>query len=168
MTAEQLKSENLTTWLELRALEHGTPNQHERWLAKMLPEDELTALARTELFHGFDKYKRWKNIGDAAAERDVRHTPVCDNDDMPPTYVFETKPTHDMTHDQWEQMKLIQATAEAITKLHPWCIDGGCTVRMTPRAHVAKCARCARSVSYPTALVTVEWAGRTLTREYSL
>lgn len=162
-----LKPENVVTWLELHALEQGTENQMERWLAKLLPEDELTALARKEIFAGFDPYKRWQNISELDADNAIRHGDLCDDPDLASAILFETKPAYNLTHDQWELMKRVQATTEA-TRKHAWCVEGGCTVRMQPRVHVAVCARCNGSVRYPAALVTVEWAGRTLTREYAL
>jgi len=167
MTGE-LKRENLVTWLELRALELGTPNQMERWIAKLLPEDELTALARKEIFSGLDTFKRWKNVSEEDADADIKHTGMCEAIDTRPPLVFDTLPAYHMTHDEWDTMKKIQSIIDTTAKRHVWCADGGCTIKMKPQAHNATCARCNKGRSYATALVTVEWAGRTLTREYAL
>lgn len=158
--------DNLTTWLELEALKGGTDNQRDRWAHQLLPEDELTALARAELFSGFSDLKRWKNISELEADNAINHADACYDDG--PTIKFGTEPAEFMTHDEWESYKLIQTAIDHVTNSHPWCLNADVTFKFATRRHVATCQVCKKAVRFSTALVTAQWAGRTLSREYSL
>jgi hypothetical protein len=162
-----LKTDNVITWLELRALEHGTDNQMERWLAKMLPEDELTALARNEIFAGFVPFTRWKNITELDADNDIRHEPDCGVAFNVPGIDFRTVHATKLDHDQWETWKRLADVMKTIQTTHSWCVNADTVLSAEPRIHIATC-KCKRQALYHTALVTVAWAGRVLTREYKL
>src|SRR6185295_12666870 len=69
----ELDVKNMIVWLELEALKLGTDNQRERYSAGLLPEDELTALARTELFTGFAGLRRWAKRDHTALGEKLKH-----------------------------------------------------------------------------------------------
>jgi len=162
-------TDNLTTWLELEAVKLGSQNQRERWTNHLLPEDELAALARTELFGEFENLKRWRNISEAEADEHILHDQVCVQSDDAPDIAFETT-THvkALTHGQWESYKLVQEAIDRTLATHPWCHQGGCKLVLATKAHTATCRRCKRCITHFTALVNATWAGRILSREYLL
>lgn len=163
---EQLTAQNLVTWLETEALKHGTDNQRERWGMKLLPEDELTALARTEIFAGFAELKRWKNISESLAETIIKHS--CDPFGTMSITFCTIAHVASLTAGEWEVYKQVQTAVDATMNNHRWCVDADVKLAITTRSHVATCKRCSGSVSHRTALVSALWAGRVLTREYTL
>jgi hypothetical protein len=167
MTVWDLPSidKNLTMWLELEALKRGTANQRERWDHQLLPEEELTALARNELFECFTM-KRWKNMSIAEAHDAIRHAEECHG--IAPI-TFETEVTFDaLTHTQWESWKVVQSAVNQTSKTHPWCVQANVTLTIVCKMHVATCNHCKKQVRFATALVVAQWAGRKLTREFAL
>jgi hypothetical protein len=162
----ELKRDNLITWLESEALKHGTVNQRERWAAKLLPEDELTALARKEIFSPFESLKRWRNLSQREADLAIKHNDACQLQ-APVTFV-SLDDVDFLTADEWKVYKLVQACVDATMGAHSWCTDGGCEVSFKLGGHLATCTVCNKAIRFATAMVTVQWAGRTLTREYTL
>lgn len=161
--------DNLTTWQELEALKLGTLNQRERWLAKLLPEDELLALARTALFAPLGEFKRWSNKRDLRAG-DLTHTASCPELVYPAherSVRFETVPAVELGADEWDVLKAIQHAAQRIGA-HPWLEHTKAAAAVESREHRATCEKCGAQAFRAVALVSVPWAGRTLTREYVL
>lgn len=167
-----LRAENMRAWLESCALEHGTPNQRERWLANILPEDELLALARAELFKPLEDVKRWRKI----EVSHVRHRgEKCHADllgDMTPAIKFETvdpakQPASGISHDEWRTFKKIRDGVE-VMQMHEWLRRSGGQVEIRCQMHRAECTACRQVTVRNSAVVRVTWAGRVLVREYAL
>jgi len=174
--------------LEIYAILTGRPDQLERWEVGLLPQDELLALARTELFKPFDGLPRWNSRSGAhnATIRwgDVRHKDDCSfhkakSEDWEP-YVerlkaqgairFEATPADELGADQWRALKEMTALANRASQ-HAWLTvtaAGGEVFAVAPRAHTATCTMCAEEIYKASALVSVKWAGRLLSREYVL
>lgn len=155
--------------LEREALaKRGTDNQRARYAAGFLPEDELLAIARAELFAPFNAFKPWHNR--FLKPHAVKHRErTCRG-----TIAFETADADELTHDQWEVLAQIKAAAE-IAADHHWivrsCVHGGADVhkvRVDPLAHWATCEVCGAEEVRASVKVTIQWAGRLLTREYAL
>lgn len=165
MTAEQ--ADTLITWLELEAVKLGTDNQRERWRAMLLPDDELKALVREPLFSGFENLRRWQNLTDVQADEQISHSGMCRMSNLLPAIEFSTEELAKMTHGMWETFKVAQTAADKLQH-HPWFEKGGSEISLSPRTHVATCAACKGQIHHASVLVTIQWAGRVLTREYKL
>lgn len=167
-----LRSENMRTWLETCALEHGTPNQRERWAAGLLPEDELLALARAELFKPLEGTRRWRKI----EVSHVRHRgEACHAQllgDMTPAIRFESAdmnatPAAALSHEQWEAFKVVRDHV-VVMQMHEWLRRSGGSAEVQCQIHRATCTACHQVTERTSAIVRVTWAGRVLVREYAL
>lgn len=162
----KLSTDNLRTWLEHEALEHGTLNQRERYNAGVLPESELVQLARDQLFARFYECKRWNNLSEHDARMLIRHKPCPGT--APGVLFGVVDAVMSLTHDQWESLRKLKAIAELMDD-HTWCkASPECKLVVTPRLHIATCKQCGATLERTTALVSSTWAGRLLTREYAL
>jgi hypothetical protein len=159
--------------LETLAVRLGTTNQQERFAAGMLPEDELLALARAELFKPFellamDGVKRWgKDTKVKISE--IRHERTCEEreDASPQAILFETCQAGELKHGEWETYRRFQTTRD-IAAEHPWLARVARGVLLEPLAHFATCSVCQAEASRMSVKVTIHWAGRELVREYVL
>lgn len=149
--------------LEAAAAHLGTDNQRERFAAGLLPEDELLALARGELYRPFDGLPRWGKYT-LVRVADIRHTPKCEGHDK--DVVFESCQAGELSHDEWVAYRALQA-ARDIAALHPWLSSPG-AITLEPMGHFATCTACDAEVCRMSAKVIVKWAGRELVREYVL
>jgi hypothetical protein len=146
---------------ELEALSLATDNQRERYAAGLLPEDELLAIARAELFKPFDGFKRWRT-GSGVKSEDVRH----DRDCQDRTVIFETTQAGELSHDEWSMYRTI-GEARNKSALHSWFTESA-AVTIEPLTHWATCTSCKGEAARSSVKVSVQWAGRVLVREYSL
>ena len=155
---------------ELQLLKlHGSENQRERWTAGLLPEDELLALARSVLFAPFASFPRWQKL----LHQDVRHDKSCSGGAI----TFDTRKPADLTHDEWALYKKISGVAiEHAYQLHqirkaaggePYQLTGVTCVPSIVE-HVGRCSICPAECFGRAANIRIEWAGRPLSREYSL
>lgn len=178
-----LRHDNLIVWLELEALRLGTDNQRERWAAKALPNDEIALLARVALFSPLEHFVRWQPIG----LRQVPHkaprglamalnprpwdgvcpTKLEGGPSLDESIEFDTRPEAELSHSEWEIAKDI-IDACGLASRHEWCRRQGVAFKIELRTHVGRCKACERSIKKPSILVSVQWAGRTLSREYAL
>jgi hypothetical protein len=139
--------------LELR----GTASQLERYDAGLLPDDELFALARTVLFAPFAGFRRWVKLAPA----DLMHRRGCHGD-----VAFETRSAPDLNAEEWAMFKTIrdvvfEANDNVLREHHT---SGDVSIV----EHAGTCAVCGAQVFARSASVRIEWAGRPLSREYSL
>ena len=146
-------------------LKLGTDNQRERYAAGMLPEDELSQLARDELFKMLQGMPRWafSKMRESLA-RTFKHDRLCQ---MKTTGDYEASELAELTHDEWARLKIIRETCEVIEK-HPWLTNGRGKVSVRGTSHWFSCKHCSAEVVKSSVKVEIEWAGRTLTREYIL
>jgi len=161
---EQLHADNLRTMQELHAVEtRGTASQLARWFGGCLPERELCDIARDELFKPFAdlplrrKMTRFDIHGVAAS------CPLPDS----VQWSVSSRPT--LLPEQWERLEQIRAAADTAAQ-HQWLrlSAPADVVQISVRSHSGVCGRCARVKVQQSALVTITWAGRTLSREYAL
>jgi hypothetical protein len=160
---------NLIPWLEAQAVSMGDDNQRERHASGVLPEDELLHLARAELFRPFADLRRWSSSGRSGVNLTasaVKHTKRCTAKDGTGVK-FETCQAGELTHDEWRSLKTIQELAVAVDA-HPWMRRAGAKVTIESQTHWATCARCEAEACRSSAKVSIQWAGRILTREYAL
>lgn len=157
---EMLQHDHHRLWQERQAAGVGKPNQLARYERGSLPEQELLALARNELFEPFAVPFR----------RRQRMTATDIHDDEPCTgeVIWSTIPNPRLTDRQWRTWRHIEDTlADAMS--HPWMYlssreDG--TAQMLE--HRGSCPACMGHRAHQSALVSIVWAGRTLSREYLL
>ena len=140
---------------------YGSENQHERWAAGLLPESELLSLARWELFAAFASFPRWVKLEGT----DLRHARSCPSGGYG-SVSFATHKPSTLTHDEWAVFKKITAAVSAA--------NNGPLVRYGVQAtaelveHVGRCNSCDGSLSGRAASIRITWAGRPLSREYTL
>lgn len=156
---------------------HGTPEQIERWQAQVLPEEELVKLARDVLFKPLEGLPRWNSRSNRRASSlqatDLAHPVSCPHHQRPREPLdewrerllaagavrFETTEAAEMSKEEW-------ATYKKVTFLAA-CVPAD-ELYVKRNTHWATCTMCANEMCRNTALVTVHWAGRVLSREYRI
>lgn len=165
-----MQADNLRTWLELEVLKLGTADQRRLHMECGISEDELTGLARHELFKELHGERRWagRDRVDLVA-RNVSHVykPGDDLDAVHDGYDFESAEVDVLTVAELRTLRRLEAFAEK-TRRHPWVAPGGGGVTITTTSHWATCRVCLAEHCRSSAKITIEWAGRLLTREYAL
>ena len=85
---------------------------------------------------------------------------------VPVTWTTTTIST--LTDAQWDAVTPIHAALD-VARQHPWLRRSPpSSVRVLLRGHLATCDVCRRTYTDPAARVEIDWAGRTLSREYAL
>lgn len=183
-----LTAENFRSWQEWQALTRGSPSQRERWAAGTLPDQELLDLARGELFRpfalfgkrtpmGFSDIKHpvsaggiWKCLGVPRASG-----PVTDANKL---VAWQTKLNPELDEREHAMLQGLNARALEVAS-HPWlrqCSPAAQAsgarmpevIGVSPREHSGTCTVCDSTVYERSALVSIHWAGRVLSREYVL
>jgi hypothetical protein len=137
---------------------YGSENQYERLLSGLLPEAELLALARYELFLSFASFRRWQKL----EAGDVRHERSCNGG----VVTFSTSAPGSLTHDEWATFKQITAAVDAA---NGGVLNGekvSATISLVE--HVGRCSVCPAETFGRAVNIRIEWAGRPLSREYTL
>lgn len=170
-TSEAMRGENLRIYQEHTACEaHGTPSQRQRWALGLLPDHELLAIARAELFTAFAGFPRRARLG----SNSIPHPRAPDGSiacgspvsEIPVDWVTLAAPS--LSQPEWDSV-LRMGSAVLATRRHPWLTGSVCDpVTVALREHKGTCRVCGATRSDRSAHVSVSWAGRTLTREYSL
>lgn len=135
---------------------HGTTNQLERYLAGLLPDDELHALARGVLFAPFAGFRRWIKLAPA----DLMHRRGCRGD-----VTFRTQEVEDLEADEWSKFKDVRDVLFANDGILRANNAHG---KVEIVEHIGQCSLCGNECSARAAAVKIDWAGRPLSREYSL
>lgn len=161
LVVEKLRGDNLRAYLEQTAISRGDASQQERYAAGVLPDAELVGLARTELFDPFVIFpKRIK----MKAEWIQHHRP---HDILLETVAFATAPLATFDPETWKTIKRFDKVVEIATA-HPWMTAAGATFTLEAREHTAQCTICKATRRQRSVLISTEWAGRPLSREYAL
>lgn len=142
---------------------YGSVNQAERWEVGLLPENELLALARWEIFAAFAGFPRWDKI-DA---HELKHERGCENYGGTGTVGFTTRKPDNLTHDEWAIFKKI-TTAVSQANNNGVLARYGVQATVDLVEHVGRCSMCGAEVFGRSASIRVTWAGRPLSREYTL
>jgi hypothetical protein len=139
---------------------HASENQRERFAAGLLPEDEMLGLVRFELFKPFASFRRWEKL----EHQDLRH----ERGILCPTYgvVYETREPSVLTHDEWSIFKKI-TTAMRAANIGPLS-EHDVTASASLVEHVGHCNTCGAEAFGRSVNIRIEWAGRPLSREYTL
>lgn len=147
----------MTAYLEDAAAALGTRDQRERYAAGVLPEEELLALARAELFRRFAGLKRWAGRYRVTMGMMLKHADGCAESDLQ----FETTEVSELDGSEWATLTAIRELAAVA---HPWAPE----VAVVTMTHWVTCAGCKAESSRSVAKVSMTWAGRILVREYVL
>jgi hypothetical protein len=176
---ELLRATNMRTWLEFEAARLGTPRQLEDYSKGRLGEGDLRRLAREHLFAPFRDLPRWTPMG----WRDVTHVRagcigtvtfdvVADGDGYMHGY-SRVPSSACANHDSvvvcsctQRGRKIGELTIEA--GRHQWLLRSGEGFSVAVRNHIATCTACGAREVRLSSLVSVEWASRTLSREFAL
>lgn len=126
----------------------GSDVQRARQTEGLLSEDEALALVRERVFAPFADLERYRRLDGDELEHD---------DDCPDARArFDVDSADALTDAQFLRLRAIRAAAP----------EGA---EVEPRIHTASCGDCsARAVSRASALVTLDWHGHQLSREYAL
>lgn len=145
--AEQQRQ--LQSWIA----DHGTESQRERFAESVLPEDELKQALRDHLFATLDEIPRYERLTKSDVYAACHDDDVCIEGNP---CEFRAADTSELSEAEYEALKCVRALAPqgatVIARIH----SGGFETESEWRIH-----RLA-------ALVTVEFCGYTLSREYSL
>jgi len=176
---EQEEIGNHRAWQEHQALrDRGTFDQRTRWCSCILPEDELLGIVRDELFRPFGLLTKRRQMvfADLPHPVDVRGIWEClrgtaagrTSKSLADLVTWETAPSPRLTAPEYRTLLRIQeATAEI--QRHPWMQGtSGEAVSTEVREHRGICKKCGGMAFERSALVTIQWAGRNLSREYVL
>lgn len=136
----------------------GTQNQVERLDAGLLPEYELTSLARHVLYEPLASLERWEPI--RASE--VEHLPGC----YQRLVRFSTRTPEHLSADEWTLYRQIQTVVEAMNQGH--LADHATRAEVSLVEHVGACGGCGAEAYGRSARVAMIWEGHPLAREYSL
>lgn len=175
-TTELLRRDNLVTWQEMEAVRLGTEDQRERYGAGALPDEELCRIARSVLFTAFDGFLPRKKLTASAIGHPRRQdsqvwlcaTPgAADHSAFPIPVTWSTMPSPVLTPSEWVTLTRMNRAVND-TNRHPWLVDAPISATIATRIHKGVCQRCQREAAQASALVTIAWAGRTLSREYVL
>lgn len=178
--AAEMRAEDRRIWQEVEALRTGDSNQRARGASGCLPEAELLELARTELFRPFGLQTQRRKMVLAS----IPH-PKADNgfwkcvqrtslDEAPivldQLVEWSTIPEPALTAVEWRALESIRRASDEVAR-HPWMArraQHAEEVGFQVREHLGVCKRCQEIASERTALVSIQWAGRVLSREYVL
>jgi hypothetical protein len=179
---EQKEIGNRHAWQEHQALrDRGTFDQRTRWSSCILPDEELLGIVRTELFRSFGLFtkRRQMTFADVPHPVDFRGIWEClrgtaagvvgvASKSLADMVTWETAPNPRLTAPEYRALLRIQETVAEIRR-HPWMQGtGGEPVSAEVREHRGTCKKCGGMTFERSALVTIQWAGRCLSREYVL
>lgn len=187
LQGEELRTaDNLRAWQESQAVtQHGSDSQRTRWLSGTLPEAELLELARGQLFRPLALFQKRTPMNFAAVDHprtagnlwkclNVPRAsgPVRDGNDL---MTWETVHSPELTEREHGVLRSLNDHAREVAA-HPWLRQSPVNptpalpevVGVSPREHRGTCSVCQRTVYERSALVSVYWAGRVLSREYVL
>ena len=145
--------------MELDIVKLGSADQKERWHAGTLPEDELLSLARGVLFAPFNDIPRWQML----EPEEVHHTRDCRASKAVEFMVVDRVR---LTRSEWATLNRISALTIVASDLA--FLQDVLAFEVKLRCHLARCSACHAEIDGMSALVSVSWAGRTLSREYAL
>jgi hypothetical protein len=177
---ELLRATNMRTWLEFEAARLGTPRQLEDYSKGRLGEGDLRRLARDHLFAPFRDLPRWAPMG----WRDVTHKSIgCvgevtfEVNDVGDSLMPSPEPRYRNSSCADHDMVIVCSCTQRGRKIgelsieagrHQWLLRSGEGFSVAIRNHVATCTACGAREVRLSALVRVEWASRTLSREFAL
>lgn len=157
----EVQEANLAYWQESEAIRHGTAREHQLWDQAALPDHDLTRIAREVLFAPFAPIRRRVRMGTNAVHA---VTSPCTG---PIGWASKPCPLTQLASWELETLgKVIEIAAQASE--HPWLAPSIHNFSVEARQNVGICERCSRDASDTSALVSIQWAGRTLSREYAL
>lgn len=161
-----LRDKNMITWLEFEALKLGTDNQRERHAAGVLPTEELTALARGELYKPLENWGRWHNKAFTAG--DVRHRGPCHGGPLDVKFTTTGGAAlPPMEGTAWEALKALRHAVNKVN-VHPWLMRSHSSAQVDVTRHQARCELCRAQVTRYAAKVIIPWGAHILVREYVL
>jgi len=168
---------NIVAWQELEALRtHGAADDRHRWMQQCMPESDLIAIAKRELFRPLATFSRLRQTGFADIDhpknsRNLWECLLTSKSGTANLIELTTLQGPELDMNERGALMRIQECAEHM-RAHPWlCVSNrfvGNPVSLLVREHRCTCRVCGRSISRKAVLVTAAWAGRHLVNEYIL
>lgn len=165
--------DSLHAWQVQEALSLAPDEARVRWECGV-GSDDVAAIVRPVLFGAFAGFNRRRQMLASA----IHHPRAADGSwlcagnwqqglqvEIPVRW--STLPDPALTYAEEGTMERLRA-AMSTTSQHPWLCQTPHAVTASPRIHKGVCERCHRQVADTSVLVAIQWAGRVLTREYSL
>jgi hypothetical protein len=177
-----MQGDNLRLWQECEVATLVGPSAKQRWATGGMSSHELCLIAREVLFMPFSTHtltgaamrRRSRTMTASAIPHPTddtgRWTCVPGFTGTAPVQIpvrWSTDRSPILTPSQAATMELvIQAMTEV--NRHPWLAHTPVGASAEARIHRGVCMGCQRQAEEVSALVSVQWAGRTLSREYYL
>ncbi len=179
--AAKLRADNIRMYLALEAVKLGTPEQQRLYREGRLPDEEILALARHELFFALQAFERWSLSHEKPKMvRQVRHVVGCDPERRDYKHEVEAarppgaigwppgpRAADDLTDVEASNLRTLRAIVELIAG-HQWLVNTGGTVTVSVFTHWVSCTTCDGDTARTSAKVSIQWGERELVREYAL
>jgi hypothetical protein len=159
---KQMSRDNLKTLLEMDALRRAGVDEV---MGDGLSADEILTHARREVFSVLSAFTRWTPL----AWSDLRHAAGCQSRASASAWTRhpvgkEPRPLRESEHATLAGIRAIVATLNE----HDWLKWQEESAAVEVRWHEVACPECNQALYRLSALVTVPWVDRTLSREYAL
>ena len=161
---------DICLWQEREAVALGNPDQQLLYASGLLAEETLTSLARNALFDPLSGMRARRQMPPTAIQHPVdpvtgRWTCAPDGRRLPVRW--QTRAIECLTKAELTGLFRVEASVRRIN-LNEWLIRAREYATIHPRVHSGRCEACLQSAAEVSALVSVPWAGRILSREYAL
>jgi hypothetical protein len=140
---------NIVAWI----VEHGSASMKAREAERLLPEKELLDAVREWLFAPLADFARYERLDDG----DARHADDCYTG---APIVYQTEDADELTEDEYERLGALRAVAR-------WLAE---PAEVQAREHRVMCKQrgCPAETLRRSVLVSIDWNGYPLSREYAL
>lgn len=164
---DKLRIDNIREYLEGEAMRLASATQRQRMTSESTRAEEVIAIARAELFRPFADFivrpKRWANS--------VVHSKHCQGPDVSwDSTKMPADAATGLTPSERATLAKIMEGAARVAQ-HEWLVkttEGSVVLDLKVQTHVGQCNACKAAHVDQGVLVTIPWAGRTLSREYLL
>lgn len=149
--AHKLKAEKAAQFTEAVAAmvrQHGSPADIGRLDDDLLPEEDALKIVRDELFKPLASRLRYDKLTRSNADHD-------DNCQYDENVTFDVTDAEELSAETWSALDSIRSVATD-------------NMVVQPRVHTVICDNCDCVTKRFSALVTIDWHGRELSREYAL
>lgn len=162
---------DICQWQEREALALGSEAQRQLYASGELSEVDLTSLARNALFAPCAALRLRRQMPPTAIRHPVDSSATgrwtCAPDGRRLPVRWSTRQASVLTESELAALSVVEIAVAEINH-NEWLIRGRQWATIQPRLHQGTCEACLQSAAETSVLISVPWAGRTLSREYAL
>ena len=161
---------DICQWQELEAVRLGSTDQQLLYASGQLREVDLTSLARNALFAPLSVLRPRRQMSPTVIRHPVNAATgmwTCAPAGQRLPVRWSTLVTSELTNTELASLAAVEI-AVASMNLNEWLIRARVYATIQPRLHRGYCTACLQYAAEASALVSVPWAGRTLSRQYAL